>query len=823
MSKEKNKKKSTRKNALIFWGIIFMPFLLVFLMMFGAKTGSLGFDDLPDLTELENPKSNLASEIITSDKQLIGKYFLQNRTNVNYSDLSPFLIDALIATEDERYRDHSGIDFRGLIRAVVKLGRAGGASTITQQLAKMMFNAPARTFAERIKQKLQEQIIAVELEKRYTKNEIIAMYFNQFDFLNNAVGIESASHVYFNKPPKELEIQEAAMLVGMAKNPSLYNPLRRAEKVKHRREVVLAQMKKAGYIDEIQYDSLRIKPLGLDYKVVDHKEGIAPYFRESLRLKIQKTLASKDENGDLIYSKKDGTPYNIYRDGLKIYTTLDSRMQKHAEWAVHEYIATTLQGQFNKHLNRVRTKRYPYDGGYKGISEKQYTSIMTSAREKTPRFRILNGKECENCGRRGKSVKKEGNFYQCQAEDCKHKRWATKSDSVDIVFDSKIEMQVFSHKGEIDTLLSPNDSIKYYKAFLHTGLMSVDPHTGYIKAWVGGVNYQNFAYDHVTSKRQVGSTFKPFVYSTAIQNGYSPCYEVPNTKVTFHKGEFGLQKDWTPRNADGIYNGCNVSFKYALANSMNTITAWVMKQFGPQAVMDQARAMGITSHLDPVPSLCLGVADISVYEMVGANATFANKGVYIEPTMYTRIEDKHGNVIVDVNPKTNEAMSEETAYVMLDLMKGIVDGEYNKCMGDNRKARGKNPMYRNGTGVRLKSGISKNRPYQGHRYPIAAKTGTTNNQSDGWFMGITPDLVTGVWVGADERAIRFATTTLGQGANTALPVWGYYMQKVKADKSLDYPDRDFEKPDKPISVELDCIKYNLEQGTDNQGYDEVEY
>lgn len=782
-------------------------------MMWGAKTGNLGFDPLPSLEELENPKSNLASEIITSDGKMIGKYFLQNRTNVKYEDLSPFLVDALIATEDERYREHSGIDFRGLTRAVVYMGKAGGASTITQQLAKMMFNEPARTFVERIKQKLQEQIIAVELEKRYTKNEIIIMYYNKFDFIYNAVGIKSACNVYFNKAPKDLNIEEAAVLVGMAKNPSLFNPKRFPENAIKRREVVFSQMKRSELITQAEYDSLRVLPLVLDYNVVDHKEGIAPYFRETLRLKLQEMFEEKDDEGNYIYAKSDGKPYNIYRDGLKIFTTINSRMQGHAEWAVEEYIAKTLQGQFDKHLKRVRTKRYPYDGGYKGISEKQYTSIMTSSKEKTPRYRILAGKECENCGRRGKNVKKEGKFYQCQAEDCQYKRWATKEDSVDILFDTKMKMQVFSHKGSIDTLLTPNDSIKYYKTFLHTGLMSVDPHTGYIKAWVGGVNYQNFAYDHVLSTRQVGSTFKPFVYSTAIQNGYSPCHEVTDTKYTFHKGEFGLLKDWTPKNSDGS-SGCPVSLKYALANSMNTITAWIMKQFGPQAVIDQARAMGITSHLDPVPSLCLGVADISVYEMVGANASMVNKGVWIEPTMFTRVEDKHGNVIVDVNPKTNEAMSEETAYVMLDLMKGVVDAEYNKCIGDRRKSLGKPPRYRQGTGMRMRGSISKSRPYAGHRYPIAAKTGTTQNNSDGWFMGLTPDLVTGVWVGADERAIRFATTNMGQGANTALPVWAYYMQKVKADKKLDYPDKDFEKPEKPISIELDCIKFNNMNGGD---------
>jgi penicillin-binding protein 1A len=821
LTKKQHTATNNKKWILIFWGLILLMLLSFYVLMWAAKTGAYPFEPMPDLTELENPKSNLASEIITSDGKVIGKYFLQNRTNIRFEDLSPHLVDALIATEDERYREHSGIDLRGLIRAVVNMGSAGGASTITQQLAKMMFHGRSGGIVARIKQKFQEWWLAIELEKRYTKDELIVMYYNKFDFIYNAVGIKSAAHVYFNKEPIDLTIEEATVLVGMAKNPSLYNPKRFPENAMKRREVVMFQMKKAGYLDQAQYDSLRVKPIELDYKVVDHQEGIAPYFRETLRLKLQALLKSTDKEGNLIYAKKDGTPYNIYKDGLKIYTTLDSRMQEHAEWAVQEYIGKTLQGQFSKHLKRVRDKRYPYDGGRHGISKETYVSLLNSAIKKTPRYRILSGKECFNCGRRGeKNIKKDGNYYVCQNEDCGEKKWATATDSISIIFDTPTKMKVFSHQGEIDTLLTPTDSIKYYKTFLHTGLMSVDPHTGYIKAWVGGVNYQNFGYDHVLSKRQVGSTFKPFVYSTAIQNGYSPCYEVTDTKYTFHKGTFGLLKDWTPSNSDGS-SGCKVSLKYALANSMNTITAWTMKQFGdgaPQAVIDQARKMGITSHLDPVPSLCLGVADISVYEMVGANASMVNKGVWIEPTMFTRVEDKFGNVIIDVRPKTKEAMNEETAYIMLDLMKGVVDGEYNKCIGDRRKALGKQPRYRQGTGMRLRGGITKARPYVGHKYPIAAKTGTTQNNSDGWFMGLTPDLVTGVWVGADERAIRFATTNMGQGANTALPIWGYYMQKVKADKRLNYPDKDFEKPEKPLSVELDCVKYNLLNGDENPDF-----
>ena len=536
----------------------------------------------------------------------------------------------------------------------------------------MMFEHKADNIIERIKQKIQEQIIAVEIEKRYTKEEIIVMYLNKFDFIYNAVGIKSASNVYFNKEPFELKVEEAAILVGMAKNPSLYNPKRFPENAMKRREVVLSQMKKNELLTQEAYDSLRVLPIVLDYKVVDHKEGIAPYFRETLRLELQEKLQEKDDEGNYLYTKKDGTPYNIYKDGLKIYTTIDSRMQRYAEYAVQEHIGNHLQEEFSAHLKKYRESKYPYDHR---ISKNQYEQLLDNMKKGSPRYRIMTGQECANCGRRGDFVKKVGKLFVCQAEDCGHETYAVAKDSIDIIFATPTKMTIFTHQGDKDTILSPLDSLKYYKTFLHAGLMSMDPHTGYIKAWVGGVNYQNFAYDHVkTAKRQVGSTFKPFVYATAVQNGYSPCYEVPDVAYTFQKGEYGILQSWTPKNSDGYNTGCKVSMKYALANSMNSITAYIMKQFGPKAVVDQARAMGITSTLEPVPSLCLGVADLSVYEMVGANATFANKGVWIEPTMYTRVEDKFGNVIIDFQPKTNEAMSEEAAYVMLDLMKGVVDG-----------------------------------------------------------------------------------------------------------------------------------------------------
>ncbi len=816
MAKNKFKKPAFKKWILLLWTIFVLPFIGLLVVMTCAANGWLGFPPLPSLEELENPKSNLASEIITDDGIVIGKYFKENRVNVNYEDLSPYLVDALIATEDERYREHSGIDFRGLMRAVLNFGKAGGASTITQQLAKMMFNDPASNIVERIGQKLQEWIIAAQLERRYTKDEIITMYLNKFDFINNAVGIKTAANVYFNVEPSELNIAQSAMLVGMAKNPALYNPLRRPEMTQERRNVVFYQMKRNNLISDELYDSLKTLPLELDYKVVDHKEGIAPYFREILRTKVTEIFEEKDANGNYKYTKADGTPYNIYKDGLKIYTTINFKMQQYAEWAVSEHLGTELQNDlfrdFSRRSERNKAK-IPFDWR---LNEKQIEEIYDRAIKSTRRYDVLVGKECFNCGRRGEMIKKVGDKYVCQAEDCGESRHATPKDSIPIIFNTPQKTRVFTWKGEVDTLMSPLDSIKYYKSFLQAGMMSMEPHTGYIRAWVGGINFKHFAYDHVyQSKRQVGSTFKPFVYALAIQNGMSPCMEVPNQQITFKKGTFGLLRDWTPKNSDGKY-GCMVSLKYGLANSMNTVTAWVMKQYGPQAVVDQAKLMGITSNLPATPSLCLGVADLSVYEMVGANAVFANKGVYIEPTFITKIEDKNGNLIVDIQPEIHEAMSEETAYAMLDLMKGVVEGEYNKCIGDLNGGKG----YTVGTGMRIRGAKTEARPYAGHKYPIAGKTGTTQNNSDGWFMGITPELVTGIWVGAEDRGVRFGNTFYGQGANTGLPIWGYYMHKVHDDPKLKYSQDDFEKPVNKLNIELDCKKYKEMQNLTNPNFNE---
>lgn len=773
------------KYLLIFWALVLGTIGFSCLVMYYLAT----FSDLPSFEELENPKSYLATEIFSADQQLLGKYFRENRSVVSYKDISPFVINALIATEDERFQEHSGVDVKGLLRAAVFLGTKGGASTITQQLSKMLFHERARNFFKRTVQKLKEWIIAARLERQYTKEEIIMMYLNKFDFNNNAVGIKSAAAVYFNTTPDSLTIAQAAMLVGMCKNPSLYNPLRRPEISMQRRNVVLHQLRRNKHITDQTFDSLKQLPVELDFKIVDHKEGLAPYFREVLRLELTSLFNEKSEDGNYLLHKADGTPYNIYNDGLKIYTTIDSRMQKYAEYAVARHISKELQVDFFKDLKRRKTP--PFDG----LTKKEMEQVMQLAIERTQRYRIFTGQECANCGRRGKFIDEvtEENgqtFFVCTAEDCHFRTAAISEDSIRKIFDTLMPMRVFTWNGEKDTIMSPNDSIRYYKSFLQAGLMSMDPATGFVKAWVGGINFKHFSYDHVKqSKRQVGSTFKPFVYALAIQEGYSPCYEVPNQKVCFDLPEGGM---WCPENSDAEYGGI-VSLKYGLANSINTVTAWVMKQFGPNAVATFAHKAGITSPLDPVPSLCLGVADLSVYELTGANATFVNKGVWIEPVYVMRIVDKNGTVIKEFKPKTNEAMSEETAYTMLELMKGVTDGVYNRHTGKKM-----------GTGVRIRF---SSRPYGNLKYPIAGKTGTTQNNSDGWFMGNTPDLVTGVWVGAEDRSVRFRATYMGQGANMALPIWGYYMHKVWEDPRLNISNKDFEKPEKHLKAELDCEKY----------------
>ena len=711
-----------KKKIIIIWLIILSPFLAIFSLVSLASFEFFG--PLPTFDQLENPSSNLATEIISVDSVVIGKYFFENRTSSTKQDIPDNFIDALIATEDIRFRSHSGIDVKSLARAIIGVffgdGQTGGASTITQQLSKMLFTKTPASGVERIKQKLKEWVISAKLERRYTKDEILLMYLNRFDWVNNAVGIKSAARVYFNKKTQNLNVQESAMLVGMLKNPSLFNPNRRLELTTKRRDVVLSQMKKYSFITDTLYDSLVKTPIVLDFKKASHNEGLAPYFREYLREKMKKWCSTK--------IKPDGSRYNLYTDGLKIYTTIDSRLQKFAEEAVETHISS-LQNDFYNHWKGYTNAPFPKD-----FEQEQIDAIIDQSMKRSVRYKRLKSQ--------GKSLKE-----------------IRKS------FEKKTEMKLFSWQGKIDTILSPRDSLIYSKFFLHSGLMSMEPSTGFVKAYVGGINYENFQYDHVTSgKRQVGSTFKPFLYSLAIQEGFSPCYQVPNVPVVFDKYKWRLEKDWSPRNSGGEdLEGLTLTLKYGLANSINTVTAYIMKQFGPHAVVDLARKIGIKSKILAVPSLCLGTFDLSVYEMVGAYSTFSNKGVWVEPIFVTKIEDKNGVLLEKFIPESNEAMSEKTADVMVRLLQGVVDGVYSPTA--NKKS---------GTGVRL-------RFKYGFKNEIGGKTGTTQNHSDGWFMGITPNLVTGVWTGCEDRSVHFRDITTGQGANMALPIFAEYMQRVYAD------------------------------------------
>ena len=729
---------SAKKYVKYIWMILVAPVALIFLIVTLTALGVFG--DLPTFEELENPNSSLASEVYSADARTLGKYYIQNRVNVHYRDLSPSLVNALKATEDVRFEEHSGVDIKGLMRVFVKTiilqQDAGGGSTITQQLAKNLFPRENMNKVKLIFRKLKEWIIAVKLERNYTKNEILAMYLNTVEFGNNAYGIKSACTTYFGKNTSEVSVEEAALLIGLLQAPTRYNPVRNVESATFRRNTVIGQLAKYKFISTEEKDSLIKLPIKLNFHQEGHTEGLAQYFREVLRQELLKWC--KD------HKKADGKPYNLYRDGLRVYTTIDSRMQRYAEEAVKEHMRD-LQKTFVDHWK-----------GKTAWSEQP--QIIEDAMKKSERYRNL---------------KEEG-----------------KSESdIKKIFDKKTEMRIFTWKGERDTTMSPLDSIKYYKLFYQTGFMSMEPQTGYIRAWVGGNDYKYFQYDHVKDgKRQVGSTFKPFLYTLAMQEGYSPCYELPNTPVTIID-EAGVP--WTPSNSDGKYGGM-LSLKEALAESVNCISAYLMKQFGPDAVVQVARKMGITSPLDPVPSLALGTADVSVYEMVAAYSTFANKGVYTEPQYILRIEDKNGAVLQDFVPRKVEAISEETAYLVLNLMKGVT-------------------LF--GTGARLRG--SK----YGFTNHIAGKTGTTQNNSDGWFMGITPDLVSGAWAGCEDRSIHFRTTQLGQGANTALPIWGLYMKKVYADPTLNYSKDDFEIPQKPLGVELDCKQYKKPAEQQNGGTD----
>ncbi len=786
MKKEAGKK----RRALLWccwWLVVLAPLVaLVTLLSFAANS------ELPGTEDLENPRSDLATAILFSDGTQMGQYYRENRIPVDYDRISPHVVNALVATEDERFREHSGVDLRGTVRAAVYMGKRGGASTLTQQLSKMLFTERSPDLFERIFQKFQEWIISARLERQYTKDEIIAMYLNRFDWINQAVGINSAARVYFDTTPDSLRIEEAAMLIGMCKNPSLFNPLRRPDTTLTRRMVVLDQMRKNGFITGTEYDSLKVLPLGLRFQRIDHTEGPAPYFREVLRARLERMLAAKDKDGNLRFAKPDGSAYDIYTDGLKVYTTLDPRMQRYAEWGLKEHLRSELQPDLFKDIGRK--KNAPFDHR---VSQKEIDGILNTAIKRSQRYKILMGRQCGNCERPARYIEQvmhEGRMHHhCDPEagGCNTYWPVVKEEQVPEIFDTPVSMRVFSWQGEIDTVMSPLDSIKYYKSFLQSGLLSMDPHTGFVKAWVGGIDFKHFQYDHVeSSRRQVGSTFKPFVYATAIREGMDPCQQLPNQRVCFDMPEG--QPDWCPKNSDGQYGGM-VTVEYALANSLNTITAWLMKQYGPQAVTVLARHMGVKSPLDPVPSLCLGVADLTLMEMTGAFSSFANQGVYIEPIIFTRIEDKNGNAIYDVMPNTYEALDERTAFTMLKMLKGVVDGAYDPGTGKVV-----------GTGLRLRTSWGNRAKYANIKYPTAGKTGTTQNNSDGWFIGITPDLVTGVWTGAEDRSVRFSTTEKGQGANMALPIYGYYMNKVYADTSIAISTEDFTAPPGWENFAFDC-------------------
>ena len=739
------------------WWLLGLTFLGSSLAFVAIWNGWIGY--MPPVEDLQNPISRFATQIYSSDGKVIGTWNFnrENRICVPYSDLSPYLVKALVATEDVRFYDHSGIDFIALSRAIVKRGllgqtSAGGGSTITQQLAKQLYSDAAGSTLERLLQKPIEWVIAVKLERNYTKEEIIALYLNYFDFLHNAVGIKTASTTYFYKDPKNLTLEEAATLIGLCKNPSLFNPVRYPERCRERRNVVLDQMRKAGYITDEQYEKSCALPIALNFHRNDHKDGTAPYLREFLRVymsaerpdrskypswnKRQYVLDSIAWDTDPLYGwcnknfKKDGTPYNLNADGLKVYTTIDSRMQRYAEEAVYGHVARYLQPEFFK-----ENKGKPNAPFTSQLTKKQVNQIMERAVLQSERYRILkaNGASDEEI----------------------HKSFHTPTD-----------MSIFTYHGDVDTTMTPIDSIRYVKSFLRAGFMSMDPVTGAVKAYVGGLDYTHFMYDMVTGgRRQVGSTIKPFLYSLAMENGFSPCDLAPNVQHTY----MVAGKPWTPRNASHKRAGEMVTLKWGLAQSSNWISAYLMSKLSPQQFVQLLHDYGINNpDIHPSMSLCLGPCEMTVAEMVSAYTTFANHGIRTAPMFVSRIEDNEGNVITSFQPRMNEVISEESANKMLVLLKGVVDG---------------------GTAGRLRYKYN----FTGE---IGGKTGTTNRNSDAWFMGFTPQLVSGCWVGGDDRDIHFDSMRMGQGATMALPIWAYFMKKVYRDKTLPYdPNAKFDLPE----------------------------
>lgn len=743
-TKKKTKTNNFKKYIKVMWGTYFCFLLAVVVFFILLSLGVLGF--MPTFEQLENPKANLATEVYSDSGELIGYIGIQNRSNVTYKDISPNLINALVATEDVRFYEHSGIDLRSLFRVLTKtvLGgdkSSGGGSTLTQQLAKNLFPREQKSKLGTVFAKLKEWVVAVKLERNYSKEEILSMYLNTVDYGSNAYGIKAASHIFFSKKPSELEVEEAAVLVGLLKAPTAYSPVRNPENANRRRNVVLGQMQKYNYISEEECKEKSANPIKLRFNPQSHDEGIATYFREMLRNYMKEWCKT--------HYKANGENYDVHKDGLKIYTTINYKMQKYAEEAVKEHF-TSLQSEFFKH-----TKGYK-DAPFTGISKEDIEKYYIQAMKNSDRYR---------------SLKSEG----LSEKDIKAN------------FKEKTNMRVFTWAGDKDTIMSPWDSLRYYKHFLNTGMVSIEPQTGHVKVYVGGINYKHFKFDNAKlGRRQVGSTFKPFVYAAAMRDSeLSPCYEMENSPVTFEDFD-----NWTPKNSNDSREGENVTLKWALANSVNFISAALIKDYTtPQAVVDLVKQMGITTPMEAYPSICLGTSDLSVMEMAGAMSTFVNKGIHKEPIFITKICDNKGMVLEVFNSKSNSALDEETSFLVLELMKGVVDG---------------------GTGGRL-------RFRYGLTSTIAGKTGTTDNNSDGWFIGINPKLATAVWVGGELRSIHFRSTALGQGASMALPVYALFMKRCEKDSKLNFYKGDFDRPP-TISVDMDCSNYvqEIEQGTMEQ-------
>lgn len=748
-NKGKKHKVSYKKHVWILWGLFLLSITGVFILFGGAAFGLYG--PMPDLQQLENPRTNLASQIISSDGNILGKYYFdENRTPIGFDEIPVNMIEALIATEDERFYEHSGIDWLGTLRAFAFLGKRGGASTISQQLARQIFvGVRSRNLIKTILQKAQEYVIAVQLEKRYTKKEILSMYLNKYDFGYQADGIRSAAKIFFNKTPAELKIEESATLVGMLKNSSYFNPIRRPELVKSRRNIVFQQLLRNQLISKKDKDSLDQIPLVVNYTPESHREGLATYFRAYLKEFMDGWI---NEN-----LKSDGTKHNLYRDGLRIFTTIDSRMQQFAEDAVSGHMENLQKEFFFQN-----TKELNPTAPFLDLREGEIDTLLERAAYRSERWR-------------------------------KMKLSGLVKEEILASFKKKVPMRVFSWKGEIDTIMTPMDSIRYYKYFLRASLMSMEPQTGHVKAWVGGYNYKHFQYDQVKQgRRQIGSTFKPFLYATAIdQLKLSPCDSLPDALFCIEPMKHGNIDAWCPKNSGNKY-GKTRTLKNALANSVNTVSARLMDLVGPLPVINLARKMGISSYLPAVPSIALGTPDISLFEMVGAYSTFVNQGIYVKPIMITRIEDKNGRALYEVMPETQDVLSKEAAYVTVNLMQGVTT---------------------EGSGARLRhAGLEKtNYIYEkvvtGYPYifenSIAGKTGTTQNQSDGWFMGMVPNLSTGVWVGGEDRAIHFETIGYGQGATMALPIWGNYMRTLYENPEFGISQEDFIAPEN-LSISVDC-------------------